>query len=29
MHALPEDMAALDAPDKTGGTDRALEHNWW
>jgi diketogulonate reductase-like aldo/keto reductase len=25
----PEDMAALDALDKTGGTDRALEHNWW
>src|SRR4029450_9365600 len=24
----PEDMAALDALDKTGGTDRALEHNW-
>jgi 2,5-diketo-D-gluconate reductase A len=25
----PEDMAALDALDKTSGTDRALEHNWW
>jgi diketogulonate reductase-like aldo/keto reductase len=24
-----EDMAALDALDKTGGTDRAVEHNWW
>jgi diketogulonate reductase-like aldo/keto reductase len=24
-----EDMAALDALDKTGGTDRALEHDWW
>ena len=24
-----EDMAALDALDKTGGTDRALEHTWW
>ena len=24
-----EDMAALDALDKTGGTDRALEQNWW
>ena len=24
-----EDMAALDALDKTAGTDRALEHNWW
>ena len=27
---LPEkDMAALDARDKTGGTARALERNWW
>ena len=25
----PADMAALDALDKTGGTDRALEHTWW
>jgi diketogulonate reductase-like aldo/keto reductase len=24
-----EDMAALDAKDTTGGTDRALEHPWW
>jgi diketogulonate reductase-like aldo/keto reductase len=24
-----EDMAALDALDTTGGTDRALERNWW
>ena len=24
-----EDMAALDALDKTGGTDRALEQTWW
>ncbi len=24
-----EDMAALDALDRTGGTDRALEHTWW
>jgi diketogulonate reductase-like aldo/keto reductase len=24
-----EDMAALDALDKTHGTDRALERNWW
>jgi diketogulonate reductase-like aldo/keto reductase len=24
-----EDMAELDALDKTGGTDRALEHAWW
>jgi len=24
-----EDMAELDALDKTGGTDRALEHKWW
>jgi diketogulonate reductase-like aldo/keto reductase len=24
-----KDMAALDALDKTGGTDRAVEHNWW
>jgi diketogulonate reductase-like aldo/keto reductase len=24
-----EDMGALDALDKTGGTDRAVEHNWW
>jgi 2,5-diketo-D-gluconate reductase A len=23
------DMAALDALDTTGGTDRALEHQWW
>ena len=29
LHALPADMAALDALDKTGGTDRALEHTWW
>jgi diketogulonate reductase-like aldo/keto reductase len=24
-----EDMAALDALDETGGTDRALENKWW
>ena len=24
-----EDIAALDALDRTGGTDRALEHKWW
>ena len=24
-----QDMAALDALDKTGGTDRALERTWW
>jgi 2,5-diketo-D-gluconate reductase A len=24
-----EDMAALDALDETGGTDRALESRWW
>jgi diketogulonate reductase-like aldo/keto reductase len=24
-----DDMAALDALDTTGGTDRALERNWW
>jgi hypothetical protein len=24
-----EDMAALDALDETGGTDRALERTWW
>jgi diketogulonate reductase-like aldo/keto reductase len=24
-----EDMAALDALDTTGGTDRALERKWW
>ena len=24
-----EDMAALDALDETGGTDRALERRWW
>ena len=24
-----EDMAALDALDKTRGTDRALERTWW
>ena len=24
-----EDMAALDALDETGGTERALEHRWW
>jgi 2,5-diketo-D-gluconate reductase A len=24
-----EDIAELDALDRTGGTDRALEHNWW
>jgi len=24
-----EDMAALDGFDRTGGTDRALEHPWW
>jgi diketogulonate reductase-like aldo/keto reductase len=24
-----EDMAALDALDETGGTDRALERPWW
>ena len=27
---LPDgDIAALDALDRTGGTDRALEHTWW
>jgi diketogulonate reductase-like aldo/keto reductase len=25
----PDDMAALDALDTTGGTDRALERKWW
>ncbi|MEA2484798.1 MAG: hypothetical protein QOC55_2745 [Thermoleophilaceae bacterium] len=25
----PEDMAALDALDETGGTDAALERKWW
>ncbi len=24
-----EDMAALDALDETGGTDRARESKWW
>jgi 2,5-diketo-D-gluconate reductase A len=24
-----QDIAELDALDRTGGTDRALEHNWW
>jgi 2,5-diketo-D-gluconate reductase A len=24
-----EDIAELDALDRTGGTGRALEHNWW
>ena len=24
-----QDMAALDALDRTGGTDRSLEHTWW
>ena len=24
-----EDMASLDALDRTHGTDRALEHAWW
>jgi diketogulonate reductase-like aldo/keto reductase len=24
-----DDLAALDALDRTGGTDRALEHPWW
>jgi 2,5-diketo-D-gluconate reductase A len=24
-----EDMAALDALDRTGGSDRALERAWW
>jgi len=24
-----EDIAELDALDRTGGTDRALEHTWW
>ena len=24
-----DDMAALDALDTTGGTDRALESTWW
>jgi diketogulonate reductase-like aldo/keto reductase len=24
-----EDIAELDALDRTGGTDRALEHKWW
>jgi diketogulonate reductase-like aldo/keto reductase len=24
-----EEMAALDALDETGGTDRALERLWW
>jgi 2,5-diketo-D-gluconate reductase A len=24
-----EDMAALDALDGTGGTERALERSWW
>jgi hypothetical protein len=26
---LADDMAALDALDTTGGTDRALERKWW
>jgi 2,5-diketo-D-gluconate reductase A len=25
----PEDLAELDALDRTGGTDRALERSWW
>ena len=24
-----QDLAALDALDNTGGTDRALERTWW
>jgi 2,5-diketo-D-gluconate reductase A len=24
-----DDLAALDALDRTGGTDRALERRWW
>jgi diketogulonate reductase-like aldo/keto reductase len=24
-----DDLRALDALDRTGGTDRALEHPWW
>jgi diketogulonate reductase-like aldo/keto reductase len=24
-----EDMAELDALDRTGGTERAVEHVWW
>jgi 2,5-diketo-D-gluconate reductase A len=24
-----QDMAALDALDRTGGTERALERTWW
>ena len=26
---LAEDLAELDALDRTGGTERALERNWW
>jgi diketogulonate reductase-like aldo/keto reductase len=26
---LAEDLAELDALDRTGGTDRALERKWW
>ena len=29
LRALREDMAELDALDRTGGTDRALERKWW
>jgi hypothetical protein len=25
----PDDMAEIDAFDRTGGTDRALESEWW
>jgi hypothetical protein len=25
----PDDMAEIDAFDRTGGTDRALETEWW
>ena len=29
FHLSDEEMAELDALDRTGRTDRALEHNWW
>ena len=29
LRAAADDMAALDALDETGGTDQALERQWW
>jgi hypothetical protein len=29
LRELADGMAELDALDETGGTDRALESNWW